>query len=87
MSSSCNGGEEVRKASMKKEAEDFIYEIKNLLDMFDEQGEQDTESSYNKIVAETLLFILERLKLFRTLFFAVFGVFFGYFLSRILELF
>lgn len=68
---------------MKKETEDFIYKIQNLLDMLNGQSEQDAESSYNKIMAETLLFILERLNLFRTLFFIVFGVIVGHFLGCI----
>ena len=76
---------EERKKSeiLRKMPEDFEYEIKNLLMVIECIDDGGAEYSYQKIVAETLLFVLQRLKLIRTLFFIVFGCIAGHLLAQI----
>lgn len=70
-------------ALSQKEAEDFVYQIENILKMVKDVDDDGTEYRYLEVMAEALLFVLHRLKLFRTLFFIVFGCIVGHLIGQI----
>lgn len=71
------------KWSGREEAEDFLYQIEDVLKMLQSESGENTEHRYLEIMAETLLFILLRLKLFRTLFSFLSGLLIGHLLCHL----
>lgn len=71
------------KWSLGEEAEDFLYQIEDVLKMLQSESGKNTEHRHLEIMAVALLFVLRRLKLFRTLFFLLFGLLIGHLLGHL----